>query len=985
MKKKILLFLFIMIMSIFCITNTYAYDKYDGEYNIEYLLRNYNVVTFGINNEHYLASQGDENVYRVYSWRSGSGDIDNIFDIGGPVLIEGDYKGSGTFENEYAQKTNGVSSYIKGKIDSYTRPGSIESAEISNIFLGSSNTLTTNSNGLPVVNGYEYKFNYPTYISDDYLNFEKLYSAIQLESEKLLKKGTLPKIMTIEDYHKYFEGRIISEFNIQAGLVYLIEEPGIYTVEDMEHEIWIANYDPNKLYIINYGGQFVKELKPIGTNPLSNHTSGAAVYCGRDDEEDTCTGNIIYNMPNVRYLEIVRAGIYGHIVAPNADVNIVETRYPYSFIVNSLSTTEGVHTAIQFNPYNIDESFSEECNTCTKIREDDSSDYYEGAYSIDELLKNYSVVTLGQKDYVENSILKNLTDVNGTVSIFHIAGKYYISGNLGVKSIEYQENRDRNFSSAYNLGMRLDHHYTNIDNFSYVNGNVVTNTYLPVYTSSIENIVAQNTDNNTFVNYVSSKNKYYKFPCPQNPNSTCISYKKFELDGKTYSYSTSFLNVYNAVRDNYINFKTLYNSIVAQQEKIDAGQTVTPDSQGNIHIQIGGNYTIEGIDEASKIIFDNFEDNKDKLTIVTINDSGSINMPFEASDTWNNVATNDYFGGNTSSPNGTVFSNPEVYYGNIVFNIPNATYIKLASGNSFKGHIIAPNADVETPEINFAGAMIVNSLYSEGYTEAHFYPLTVGSVGTGIEPSIDVGVCDIEKITISGKKIWDDKDDQDKKRPETITINLLADGVKIDSKTINLDETMEYEFSNLDRLKDGKKIKYTITEDAIDNYSTEIKEYPTGQENTIDGFDITNKYTPEQTSLTVNKVWIDEDDYDKIRPDSVEVELYANGKLIDTKEITSKDNWVYIFNELDMYSNGERIEYTVKEKTPKGYTNEISGNQEEGYTITNTHEVKKEVKNASNSPKTLDNVIKYVVIACVSLVLITLGIIIYIKKIIKSE
>ena len=40
---------------------------------------------------------------------------------------------------------------------------------------------------------------------------------------------------------------------------------------------------------------------------------------------------------------------------------------------------------------------------------------------------------------------------------------------------------------------------------------------------------------------------------------------------------------------------------------------------------------------------------------------------------------------------------------------------------------------------------------------------------------------------------------------------------------------------------------------------------------------------------------------------------------------------------------------------------------------------------AGNIVNTIDNVIKYVVIACVSLVLITLGIIIYIKKIIKSE
>ena len=142
MKKKILLFLFIMIMSIFCITNTYAYDKYDGEYNIEYLL------TFGTKPVHIL-TRGR------YPWHGfgTTGSIDNVFDVGGPVLIEGNYYGSGTYENEYAQKTNGVSSYIKGKVDSHTRPGSIESAEITNIFLGSSNELTKNrDSGMKVDN-----------------------------------------------------------------------------------------------------------------------------------------------------------------------------------------------------------------------------------------------------------------------------------------------------------------------------------------------------------------------------------------------------------------------------------------------------------------------------------------------------------------------------------------------------------------------------------------------------------------------------------------------------------------------------------------------------------------------------------------------------------------------------------------------------------------------------------------------------------------
>ena len=983
MKKKILLFLFIMIMSIFCITNTYAYDKYDGEYNIEYLLRNYNVVTFGTKPVHSL-TRGR------YPWHGfgTTGSIDNVFDVGGPVLIEGNYYGSGTYENEYAQKTNGVSSYIKGKVDSHTRPGSIESAEITNIFLGSSNELTKNSDGLSVVNNYEYKFDYPTYISDDYLDFNKLYSAVQNE-QLSIDKGKKMQDMTLDIYKNYFYPNAI---NNHFPTSYVVLEPGIYYITDAWKNIYIANYDPNALYLFNYYGTYIYNMPKLYFSTVNgtrfNYTSEGAVYCGRDDENDTCTGNIVWNMPNARYINIADAGYYagyyGHIVAPNADVDMVEAHYENSFLVNSLSTEFGKHTAIQFNPYNIDEKLTTNVvDTSISRIEDINPDYYEGSYSIDELLKNYSVVTLGQKNYGENTKLKDLTDVNGTATIFHIGGNFLINGDLGVQSIEYDGNRFVSDPIGPRKGIRLDLKYTDEESYSYIKERIMNDTYSPTW--EMDNVVYWNIASSQRKYYISTKNINYKYY--DSKGTLLTANNKLAVDDNVYTYYTTRLDVAKPgfeKKDNYIDFKTLYDSIVAQQEKIEEGQKLTIDDNDNIHLKIGGNYTIENINDVKNIIFEDYEKNKDELTIITIKDTGSINLPIVGYGTENSnspvkVYTNDYFGGSTSWNTGGKNQFYDNYYGNIVWNIPNATFLTLTEKSPFIGHVIAPNADVETPELHFAGAMIVNSLYSEGYSEAHFYPLKVGSVGTGIEKTESLGNNSVEKITISGKKIWDDNDDQDGKRPENITINLLADGVKIDSKTISSDDDWTYEFKNLDRTKNNVKIKYTITEDAVDNYSTEIKEYPTGHENTIDGFDITNKYTPEQTSLTVNKVWVDEDNHDKIRPNSVEVELYANGKLIDTKEITSENNWVYIFNELDMYSKGERIEYTVKEKTTKGYTSEISGNQEKGYTITNTHKVKKEVKNASNSPKTLDNIIKYVVIACVSLVLITLGITIFIK------
>ena len=45
-------------------------------------------------------------------------------------------------------------------------------------------------------------------------------------------------------------------------------------------------------------------------------------------------------------------------------------------------------------------------------------------------------------------------------------------------------------------------------------------------------------------------------------------------------------------------------------------------------------------------------------------------------------------------------------------------------------------------------------------------------------------------------------------------------------------------------------------------------------ETTIDGYNITNKYVPETTSVSVNKVWDDDNDRDKVRPTKIQYNLY---------------------------------------------------------------------------------------------------------------
>ncbi len=185
-----------------------------------------------------------------------------------------------------------------------------------------------------------------------------------------------------------------------------------------------------------------------------------------------------------------------------------------------------------------------------------------------------------------------------------------------------------------------------------------------------------------------------------------------------------------------------------------------------------------------------------------------------------------------------------------------------------------------------------------------------------------------ETTSISGTKHWDDNDNQDGARPNEITVNLLADGVIY--KTIIVTEATDwtYTFDDLPVYRDhGTEIVYTISEEAVDYYTT-----------TYDKFDIINTHTPNKINVKVTKVWDDKDNKDQIRPKEVVVYLVINGDETDIQVTLSKDNgWTSYFTELDEYDNGEKVEYTVKEKEVDGYTTTYTGDMTDGFVITNSH------------------------------------------------
>ena len=187
-----------------------------------------------------------------------------------------------------------------------------------------------------------------------------------------------------------------------------------------------------------------------------------------------------------------------------------------------------------------------------------------------------------------------------------------------------------------------------------------------------------------------------------------------------------------------------------------------------------------------------------------------------------------------------------------------------------------------------------------------------------------------ELTSVNGSKTWDDADDQDGVRPESITVRLRADGRVVDTKTVTAADDWKWAFVRLPKYEKGTAVTYTVTEDAVTGYSTEVSRY-----------NVKNTRTPDETSVTVSKVWEDDNDRDGVRPAAVTVTLLADGREAGipdaAAELNEGNNWTYTWKNLPLNAAGKAVVYTVREDQTPGYRTAVSGDQTEGYTVTNSH------------------------------------------------
>ena len=258
----------------------------------------------------------------------------------------------------------------------------------------------------------------------------------------------------------------------------------------------------------------------------------------------------------------------------------------------------------------------------------------------------------------------------------------------------------------------------------------------------------------------------------------------------------------------------------------------------------------------------------------------------------------------------------------------NASAAKDGDQNNWEFSFEAPKYDAEGKEIVYT----VMEKALDGYLTEITGNQNDGFVITNTENPTPHD----EKITIKVDKKWLGK------VADEITVYLMNGASVVEEKTVNAsaakdgdENTWELTFEAPKYDKDGNEITYTVAEAALAGYTTDI----VGNQN--DGFVITNKENPtpndEKVTIKVDKKWLGKVG-DKITVSLMNGTQIVQVKTVDASAAISGDQntWELTFEAPKYDADGNEITYTVAEAELEGYTTEISGNQKDGFVITNT-------------------------------------------------
>ena len=219
---------------------------------------------------------------------------------------------------------------------------------------------------------------------------------------------------------------------------------------------------------------------------------------------------------------------------------------------------------------------------------------------------------------------------------------------------------------------------------------------------------------------------------------------------------------------------------------------------------------------------------------------------------------------------------------------------------------------------------------------AGYAPLAPVTVFGTVDDSGNVAAADftntLASISITGTKIWNDAGDTYASRPGSLNLIVKADGVSLNPQPsiswIKLTNEWTYTIVGLPRYQTGTTIPvlYTVVETAVPDYiaaATSASGTVDPDTGDITAADFTN--TLATISISGTKHWVDKSDVYALRPDSLELTVYANGAAMAVQPLIhwtkSSDGWTYTILDLPRYAKGTAtaITYQVRETPHPGY------------------------------------------------------------------
>ncbi len=205
-----------------------------------------------------------------------------------------------------------------------------------------------------------------------------------------------------------------------------------------------------------------------------------------------------------------------------------------------------------------------------------------------------------------------------------------------------------------------------------------------------------------------------------------------------------------------------------------------------------------------------------------------------------------------------------------------------------------------------------------------------------IPESINVGIANNENVTlefnlfyeelqtVTGTITWDDNDNNDGKRPDSVEVKLFANGTELKTVNASASEEWKYSFTDLPHYdSNNKEITYSVAFAEVDSYTEKVSGNNVSYYHILDYID----------DITATVVWDDGNNQDGKRPESVKISLSGTTNSEVSVYEDAEGNWTHTFSKLLKYNKGLEVSYMLDAQTVTDYTVSIA----EDNTITYYH------------------------------------------------